>query len=152
MTTGANFKITNGRMLWYEPLISGDDLLIQSHENRMHAKQGTYLPFPQYGNPFVDTLSAEISDAERDMRLVSETKQCTLQDARFIDSIVDTDSIEVIEGSLYFEYELFKKDGGTFRFPLPPESEEEVLFHNLISELGDNLITEDSGNFVTESL
>lgn len=119
MTTGANFKITNGRMLWYESLISGDDLLIQSHENRMSAKQGTYLPFPQYGNPFVDTLSAEISDAERDMRLVSETKQCTLQDARFIDSIVDTDSIEVVKGVLNFEYELFKKDGGTITGSFP---------------------------------
>lgn len=119
MTTGANFKVTNGRMLWYEDLISGDELLIQDHEHRMHAKQGTYLPFPEYGNPFVDTLSAEISDAERDMRLVSETKQCTLQDARFIDSIVDTDSIEIREGVLYFEYELFKKDGGTITGSFP---------------------------------
>jgi len=119
MTTGANFKITNGRMLWYEPLISGDELLIQSHENRMSARQGTYLPFPTYGNPFVDTLTQEISETERDMRVVSETKECTLQDERFIDSVVDPDSISVVEGVLNFEYELFKKDGGTLHGSFP---------------------------------
>ncbi len=119
MTTGANFKVTNGRMLWHKPLISGDELLIQSHEARMSSRQGTYLPFPEYGNPFVDTLTEEISEIERNMRLASETKQCTLQDSRFIDSIVDEDSIEIIEGVLYFQYELFKKDGGSLQGSFP---------------------------------
>ncbi|MCK5603733.1 hypothetical protein KAR91_17735 [Candidatus Pacearchaeota archaeon] len=157
MTTGANFKVTNGRMLWYDPLISGDDLLIQDHEHRMHVKQGTYLPFPQYGNPFVDTLTQEISDAERDMRLVSETKQCTLQDSRFIDSIVNTDLIEIREGSLYFEYEVFKKAGGTISFPIvvpeePPDPGEppEILFYNRITEDYFNRINEDGNNRITE--
>ncbi len=119
MTTGANVKVTNGRMLWHEPFISGDELLIQSHEARMSARQGTYLPFPEYGNPFVDTLTAEISETERDMRIVSETKQCALQDARFIDCIVDENTIEVVEGNLFFQYELFKKDGGSLQGSFP---------------------------------
>ncbi len=153
MTTGANLKISNGRMLWYKPLISGDELLIQSHETRMSARQGTYRPFLEYGNPFVDILSGEIGETRKDMRIVSDTKQCALQDGRIIDCIVDTDSIEVREGALYFEYELFKKDGGTLKSPFPSEIEdEEVLFDNFISEDGENFITENSENFVTESL
>ncbi len=157
MTTGANFKITNGRMLWYEPLISGDELLIQSHENRMSAKQGTYLPFPIYGNPFVDTLTEEISETERDMRLVAETKQCTLQDARFVDSIVDTESIEIVEGTLNFGYELFKRDGGTIQviFPSVPDTPDpdvppETVLWNRETESGFNRITESGFNRITE--
>lgn len=160
MTTGANFKVTNGRMLWHKPLISGDELLIQSHEARMSARQGSYLPFPEYGNPFVDTLTEEISEVERNMRLVSETKQCTLQDGRFIDSIVDETTIEIIEGILNFQYELFKRDGGSFKetFPffsrgiIPVDPIEPVAFpyYNLISEDGRNFITEDGKNLVTE--
>lgn len=119
MTTGANFKVTNDRMLWYEPLISGDELLIQSHEARISVRQGTYLPFLTYGNPFVNTLTEEISEIERNMRIISETKQCALQDARFIDCIVDENTIEVIEGALYFQYELFKKDGGSLQGSFP---------------------------------
>ena len=112
MTTGSNFKVVNGRILWYQSLISGDKLLIQDHEARMHARQGTYKPHLEYGNPFVNTLTVEISDTERDMRLVSETKECTLQDSRFVDSIVDPVSIEVRETALYFRYEAVKTAGG----------------------------------------
>jgi len=116
MTTGANFKVEDGRMQWWEDLITGDDLLTQDHEARAHARQGTYLPFPEYGDPFVDTISSEISDKERNMRLGSEMKQCALQDARFVDCIVDQESIVVAEGALNFEYEIFKKDGGSLVF------------------------------------
>lgn len=116
MTTGANFKVVDGRIQWWESLIMGDELLTQDHEARAHARQGTYLPCPEYGDPFVDTLSSEISETERNMRLGAEMKQCVLQDARFADCIVDQESIVIEEGALRFEYEIFKKDGGSLVF------------------------------------
>lgn len=112
MTTGANFEIKNERVLWYRPLISGEQLLIQDHEARVHAKKGTYLPYPEYGNQFVTTLSAEINKTERDMRLVAEMKESSLQDPRFTDSIVDTETIEELELGLTFKYKLIRADGG----------------------------------------
>jgi hypothetical protein len=115
MTTGANFKIVDGRVQFWESLISGDELLIQDHEARMHAKQGSYNPNSEYGNPYAITLSAEIGEAERNMRLISETKECTLQDVRFNDAVVDEDSIRQDESAQYFTYVLYKADGGTLR-------------------------------------
>lgn len=112
MTTGANFEIEDERVLWYRPLISGDQLLTQDHEARAHAKQGTYLPYPEYGNPFVTTLSSEITKAERDMRVVAEMKEMALQDPRFTDCIVDTETIEELELGLTFKYKLIRADGG----------------------------------------
>jgi len=114
MTTGANFEIENKRVLFWKPLVSGDKLLTQDHESRFSQRQGSYLPEPEYGNPFVDTLSDDsISKTERDLRLISETKQCSLQDSRFVDAVVDSASI-VEEGvKLSFTYELFKTDGGS---------------------------------------
>lgn len=112
MTTGANFKEVDGRVLWYKSLIFGDDLLSQDHEARAHARQGTYKPYPEYGNPFVETLSSEISKTERDMLLSSDMKECSVQDVRFVDCIVDQDSI-VEEGTkMTFQYQLIKADGG----------------------------------------
>ena len=79
MTAGANFEIENGRILWWESLVTGDELIAQDHEARIHAKQGTYIPYPQYGNPFVRTMVSEISITERNMRLISETRECSLK-------------------------------------------------------------------------
>ena len=79
---------------------------------RAHARQGTYLPYPEYGDPFVATLSSEISKTERDMRLIAELKECALQDPRFTDCIVDPESIEELELGLTFKYELIRADGG----------------------------------------
>lgn len=112
MTAGANFKEENGRVLWYESLIFGDDLLAQDHEARAHSRQGTYRPYPEYGNPFVETLSSEISKTERDMLLSSNMKECTLQDVRFVDCIVDQDSIVEEGATMTFQYQLIKADGG----------------------------------------
>ncbi len=112
MTTGANFQIENNRVLWYKPLIFGEQLLIQDHEARAHAKQGAYLPYPEYGDPFVTTLSSEITKTERNMRLIAELKECTLQDPRFTDCIVDPESIEELELGLTFKYVLIRADGG----------------------------------------
>lgn len=112
MTTGANFKVIDGRVQWWLSLISGDELITQDHEHRMHARQGTYRLYDQYGNPFAITLSSEISKIERNMRLVSETKECSLQDARINDSIVDPNSIVEEETKLTFNYQLVKADGG----------------------------------------
>lgn len=153
MTTGANFEVENERVLWYRPLISGEQLLIQDHEARVHAKQGTYLPYSEYGNPFVATLSSEINKTEKDMRLASEMKECALQDPRFTDCIVDAETI-VEEGlGLDFEYQLITADGQIISFPTASQVEEEILFDNFISEDGENFITENtSENFVTESL
>ena len=112
MTEGANFKEENGRVFWYESLIVGDDLLAQDHEARAHSRQGTYKPYPEYGNPFVETLSSEISKTERDMLLSSDMKECSLQDVRFVDCIVDKNSIVEKETTMTFQYELIKADGG----------------------------------------
>lgn len=112
MTTGANFKVINGRVQWWEPLISGDELLIQDHEERVNSRQGSYRLYLQYGNPYVNSLSAEISETERNLRLVAEMKECTLQDPRFNDCIVDTTSIVVEQGVQTFNYDLIKADGG----------------------------------------
>ena len=112
MTTGANFKVENGRVLWWKPLISGDELLTQDHEARIHSRQSSYRLYPEYGNPFVNTMSSEISKTERDMRLVAETKECTLQDERFVDCIVDSESIAESELELTFNYQIVKADGG----------------------------------------
>ncbi len=116
MTTGANFKIENKRVLFWEPLVTGDDLLVQDHESRFSQRQGSYLPELEYGNPFVDTLSDDsISKTERDLRLIAETKECSLQDSRFVDAVVEPASI-VEEGvKLSFTYELFKTDGGSIQ-------------------------------------
>lgn len=113
MPTGANFKVTNGRVLWYQSLISGDELLIQDHEHRAHARQGSYIPYEQYGNPFVETISSEISQTERYMRLSADMKECTLQDPRFVDCIVDQNSIVEEENTLTFDYQIIKADGGS---------------------------------------
>lgn len=113
MTTGANFEVENGRVLWYKPLISGDQLLAQDHEARAHARQRTYRPYLEYGDPFVETLSSEISKTERDMLLVANMKECTLQDERFIDCIVDTESIIEEENIMSFNYQIIKVDGNT---------------------------------------
>ena len=115
MTAGANFKIDSGRILFWESLVTGDTLIAQDHEARMHVRQGTYIPYPQYGNPFVRTMSSEISVTERNMRLISETKECSLQDIRLVDSIVDEDSITEEEGKLEFTYQLIKADGGSIQ-------------------------------------
>ena len=112
MTTGANFEVDNGRVLWYRSLIFGDELLIQDHEARAHSRQGTYNPHLEYGDPFVDTITAEISKTERDMRLASDMKQCALQDGRFIDCIVDPDSIVEEDVTMSFTYVLHKAGGG----------------------------------------
>lgn len=159
MTTGANFEAQNGRILWWQSLISGDKLLTQDHESRVMSRQETYRPYSEYGNPFVDTISSEISKTERDMRLISEMKECSLQDGRFVDCIVDEDSILEEENTLTFKYELIKANGGIieFDFPLSGQIEEpvdpevpEILYYNFISEDGDNFISEDSENFITE--
>ena len=156
MTTGANFEVENERVLWYRPLISGEQLLIQDHEARVHAKQGTYLPYSEYGNPFVATLSSEINKTERDMRLVSETKECSLQDPRFTDCIVDTETISEEDLGLTFKYELIRADGGIIAFPSAPsiirgeEPELEILYYNRITEERFNRISEDGSNRITE--
>ncbi len=158
MTTGANFKVSNGRMLWHRPLITGDELLVQDHEARAHARQGTYKPYPEYGNPFVLTMTSEISQTERNMLLVSNMKECSVQDVRFIDCIVDENTIVEEENTILFDYLLIKADGGTieFRFgePTIEEPEEpgppEILFYNLITEETENFITEDGQNFISE--
>ena len=116
MTTGANFKVTNGIVQWWDDLIYGDDLIRQDHEARISARQGTYLPYPEYGNPYIDTLSEEISETERNLRCVSETKECALQDARIIDCVVDPDSIQDVEGTQTFSYYLVRADGGELEF------------------------------------
>jgi len=113
MATGANFEIIDGRIQWWKPLIYGDALLAQDHEARAHSMQVTYRLYPEYGNPFVDTLTAEISETERNMRIQADMKQCTLQDGRFIDCIVDQASIVVEKGILTFNYSLIKADGGS---------------------------------------
>ena len=115
MTAGANFEIADGRVLWWNPLATGDVLIAQDHEARMRSRQGTYIPYSEYGNPFVKTMSSEISITERNMRLISETKECALQDPRLIDAIVDEDSITDIEGTLEFSYQLIRADGGTIQ-------------------------------------
>ncbi|MCK5600357.1 hypothetical protein KAR91_00705 [Candidatus Pacearchaeota archaeon] len=157
MTTGANFPIQNRRMQWWKSLISGDPLLIQDHEARIHARQGNYEPYQEYGNPFAITISSEISETERDMRLGAETKECSLQDERFVDCIVDPESITIDGTVLDFNYQLIKADGGVldleFGEPaVPPEEPEhpEILFYNFITEGGDNFVTEDGDNFITE--
>lgn len=112
MTTGANFKVEDGIILWYRPLISGDELLIQDHEARMKTGQLTYRPYPQFGNPFIDVLSSEISIIERNMLLIANIKECTRQDVRLLDGIVDEASI-VDEGkTVRFNYTIIKRDGG----------------------------------------
>ncbi|MCP4749373.1 MAG: hypothetical protein GY866_00635 [Proteobacteria bacterium] len=112
MDTGANFQVNaQGHVLWYKPLISGDDLLVQDHEARVNAKQRTYIPHPQYGNPYAATLTREISETERDMLLPENMKECTLQDTRFIDCIVNKSSIEVEGQKQSFDYTVVKKDG-----------------------------------------
>lgn len=115
MATGANFKIENGRVLWYKPLIHGDNLLSQDHEARAKTRQGSYRLHPQYGNPFITTLSSEISETERNMLLPANMKECTLQDSRFVDCIVDESSIQEIDGKLTFRYELIKTEGGSLQ-------------------------------------
>ena len=116
MTAGANFKIEKGRVLFWEPLVTGDELLTQDHEARMRQRQGSYNPYQQYGNPFVDTLSDDsISKTERDLRLISETKECALQDDRFVVAVVDPSSIAENGVELSFNYELFKTDGGSIQ-------------------------------------
>jgi len=112
MPTGANFKETDGRVLWYKPLIFGDELLTQDHEARFHARQGSYLLVPEYGNPFIETLTSEISKTEREMLLISETKECAVQDPRIVDAAVDPESIVDDGISFSFSYELTKADGG----------------------------------------
>ena len=156
MTAGANLEINNGRILFWKSLVIGDKLITQDHEARMSAKQGTYIPYPQYGNPFVRTMVSEISAIERNMRLVSETKECALQDRRLVDAIVDTFSI-VEDGSVVdFKYDLIKASGGVLE---RKEEEEEpdipeidLPFYNFITEDGDNFITEDGDNFITETI
>ncbi len=111
MTTGANFEIEDNRVLWYKPLIFGEQLLIQDHEARAHARQGSYRPYPEYGNPFVATLSSEISKIERDLQVKADFKEMTVQDIRFTDCIVDETTI-VEEGLTYsFKYTLITADG-----------------------------------------
>lgn len=112
MTTGANFKIKNGRVLWYKPLVYGDELLTQDHEARARSKQGLYKSYPEYGNPFINTLTLEISKVERDLLLVANMRECTLQDSRFVDCTVDETSINEANGMITFKYELSKADGG----------------------------------------
>ena len=114
MTAGANFEIENKRVLFWKPLVTGDKLLTQDHEARFSQRQGSYLPELEYGNPFVDTLSDDsISKTERDLRLISETKECSLQDSRFVDAIVNPTSIVEVGIKISFTYELFKTDGGS---------------------------------------
>lgn len=112
MPTGANFKETDGRVFWYRPLILGDELLTQDHEARMHVRQRSYGLFPEYGNPFVETLTSEISETERNMLLVSETKECAVQDPRIVDAVVDESSIVDDGIAINFRYEITKADGG----------------------------------------
>jgi hypothetical protein len=116
MTAGANYKLKDGRVQFWEPLVTGDELITQDHEARFHARQASYLPELEYGNPFVDTLSNDtISETEVDMRLIAETKECSLQDARIVDAVVDPSSIERTKTRLDFKYELFKRDGGSIQ-------------------------------------
>lgn len=121
MTAGANFPIRNGRVYFWEPLVTGDELIIQDHEIRMRQRQLTYAPYGQYGNPFADTLSDDsISETERDLRLISETKECALQDARIVDAVVDPSSIKTEGIEIKFNYELFKTDGGSVQGTFNP--------------------------------
>ncbi len=152
MTAGANFEINNGRILFYKELVIGDKLITQDHEARMSAKQGTYTPYPEYGNPFIRTMVSEISVIERNMRLGSETKECVVQDRRLVDAVVDTFSIADDGSIIDFKYALIKASGGVLELKF--EEEEDPLVglssYNLISEDGDNLISEDGDNFITE--
>lgn len=116
MTAGANFEIKNKRVLFWEPLVTGDKLMTQDHELRMSQRKESYTPYPQYGNEYVDTLSdSSISETERDLRLISETKECALQDDRFSDAVVDPTSIKKDGIEQNFKYELFKTSGGSIQ-------------------------------------
>lgn len=114
MTAGADFKVTDKRIEFWEKLVTDDALILQDHKSRINAAQGTYRMYPQYGNPFIDTLSDDsISETERDMRLISEIRECALQDPRIVDAEVDPSTIAREGTQINFDYEIFKTDGGT---------------------------------------
>lgn len=155
MTAGANFPIRNGRVYFWETLVTGDDLIVQDHEIRMRQRQLSYAPYPQYGDPFVDTLSDDtISETERDLRLIAEVKECSLQDSRIVDAVVDPSSIETEGIEIKFDYELFKTAGGTVQETFSSTSQVPVdgVVNNFITEDGDNFVDESGNNFVTEPI
>jgi hypothetical protein len=116
MTAGANFEIVNNRVQFWKTLVTGDKLITQDHEARFGQRQGSYNPEQQYGNPYVNTLSDDsISETERDLLLVSQTKECSLQDDRIIDAVVDTTSIVRKGTEISFKYKLFKTSGGSIQ-------------------------------------
>lgn len=114
MITGFNKIIDeDGFFQWWKPQIQGDDLLNQDHKARSEAKQGSYRVDSEYGNPLPNTLTQGIPARELNMRIVTETREMTLQDGRFKECIVDLESIDIINDNLDFKYKNVKQDGTT---------------------------------------